>query len=331
MNMDKALKLLNLTSDYTEEDLKREYRRLILEYHPDKHSDEDRNIYEEKTKLLNQAKEILVKNLKDRQSNSVECKSYFEDMVDLWGNMTKEKYDEIYEREIEKLCRLKKKYKEELCDEMDYILDINVNDNLLWKYRDRFLEVMNDFFLCIDDQPSTISLEINYQMYKKKYYELLVFYLYDNFNTSKILDFVNSKLKVNEKDNLKSLRTKMIMYMNEILNKELDEFRTLEEYDEIKPILLGLRNGFVDLCLWGYIDIEKAKIDFKNKIVLELNNYKKRKQMVDDLINYYRYPSKLVIDLYNNILNEDKFNLIYNSNIDMKTKVRVKIKKYFNK
>ena len=124
MNLVEALKLLNLDKNYTEEDLKREYRRLVLEYHPDKHDDEDKEVYEEKTKLLNQAKEVLSKNLKYRNFGDTKKEtfdSYWEDIMDTWSNMDKEKYDDFCERELEELSRLKKEYKEELCDEFEYL------------------------------------------------------------------------------------------------------------------------------------------------------------------------------------------------------------------
>lgn len=334
MNLDEALRLLYLNRNYTEEDLKRQYRKLVLEYHPDKHDDKDKIVYEEKTKLLNQAKEVLYKNLKDGNSGNKKSEindSYWKDIINTWSNMDKEKYADFCEREMEELSRLKKEYKEELCDELDYIYDIDSKDNVFFKWKETFLEVIYDFYHCIDDQPNTLSLKINYQVYKKKYYELLYFYLHDHFSISKILDFVNGMLKIDDTDCLRSLRNKMIRYMNVILNKELDEFKSLDVYKEIESLLLGARNGFADLCLWGYIDIEKAKVDFKNKIVLELIKYEKRKKLIDDLIKYYGYPNKLIIELYNNILNEDKFNSLYNDRVDTKTKVKVRIKSLFSK
>ena len=176
-----------------------------------------------------------------------------------------------------------------------------------------------------------MSLKINYQVYKKKYYELLICYLYDHFRTSKILDFVNCKLKIDDTDGLRSLRNKMIRYMNVLLNMELDEFRMIDEYKDIESLLLKIRNGVIDLCLFGYIDIEKAKIDFKNKIILEFIKYRKRKQLIGNLIKYYGYPNKLVIELSNNILNEDKFNSMYYGGVDTKTRIRAKIKNIFSK
>lgn len=323
MNIDEALRLLNLNRNYTENDLKREYRKLIIKYHPDKHErDMDKSFYEERTKLLNEAKDILSKNLKDRGREDIND-SY-------WDNMTKEKYDDIYERELEKLDRLKKQYKEEIRNELDYIYDIDSKDKLFMKWKDRFLEVIYDFYHCIDNQPNLISLKINYDVYLLKYFELKCWYLYDHWNNSKIIDFAGN-LDIDKNDGIKNVRNKMITTIRSILDKEMEEFKNIDNYFEIESLLLGYRNGFIDICLYGYDKIEKVKSEFKNRIVLEINKYNQRKEIIDNLTKYYGYPTKLVVDLHHNILDEDKFNTLYNEKVDFKTKVKAKVKNIFSK
>jgi len=324
MNIDEALKILNLNRNYTEDGLKREYRKLVTKYHPDKHSDKDKRFYEEKTKLLNEAKDILSKNLKDRNINKQETNFYD------WSNMTKEKYDDIYERELEELDRLKKQYKDEVRNELDYIYDVDSRDKLFMKWKDRFLEVIYDFFLCIDNQPNSISLKINYAVYKEKYFELICWYLYDHWNNSKIIDFAGN-LGIDKNDGIKSVRNKMIISIGKILNNELDEFKKLDDYIDIEPLLYSIRDGYVCVCLYGYLNIDKTKNEFKNKIVIEINKYNQIKEIISNLTKYYGYPTKLVSDLHNNILDEEKFNTLYNDKIDFKTKVKVRVKNIFSK
>ena len=122
----------------------------------------------------------------------------------------------------------------------------------------------------------------------------------------------------------------MIISIGKILNNELDEFKKLDDYIDIEPLLYSIRDGFAYICLYGYLDIEKTKMEFKNKIVLEINKYKQRKEIIDNLTRYYGYPTKLVVDLYNNILDEDKFKTLYNDKVDFKTKVKVKVKNMLN-
>ena len=324
MNIGEALKILNLNRNYSKEDLKREYRKLVMRYHPDKHSDKDKRFYEEKTKLLNEAKDILSKNLKDRNINKQENNVYD------WSNMTKEKYDDIYERDMEELEKLKKQYKEEIRIELDYIDDIDSRDKLFMKWKDRFLEVIYDFFLCIDNQPNSISLKLNYAVFKEEYFKLKCWYLYDHWNNSKILDFAGN-LGIDKNDGIKIVRNMMLVSIGKILNNELDEFKKLDDYIDIEPLLYRLRDAFGYLCLYGLADVYSVKKEFKNRIVLEIKKYNQRKEIIDNLTKYYGYPTKLVVDLYNNILYEDKFNTLYNDKVDFKTKVKVRVKNMFSK
>ena len=320
MNIDEALNLLNLDRNYTKEDLKREYRKLIMKYHPDKHDNGDKTYYEEKTKLLNEARNILNKNLDNK-----------EDIFDSnWNNMTKEKYDDIYEKEIEKLNKLKELYKEEIRNELDYVYDIDSRDKLFMEWKERFLEVIYDFYNCIDRQPNWISLQLNYEVYKKEYFELKCWYLYDCWSKTKIIDFAGN-LGIDKNDNFRSVRNKMRDVVRTILDIEMEEFKYIDNYSEIKSLLIEIRNAYVDVCIYGYDTIDNIKNKFKNKIVVEINKYNKRKEIVDSLTKYYGYPNKLIVELYNNILNEDIFNSLYNDKIDLKTKVKVRVKNMFSK
>lgn len=324
MNTDEALRLLNLNRNYTEDDLKREYRKLVIKYHPDKNGDKDKTFYEEKTKLLNEAKDILTKNLKDRSVGQQNNNDNY------WSNMTKEKYDYIYEREMKELDRLKKLYKEELRNELSYIYDVDFRDKLFMKWKDRFLDTIYDFYNCMDKQPNSISLKLNYAVYKEEYFKLICWYLYDHWNNSKIIDFAGN-LDIDKNDGIKNVRNKMISTIRSILDIEMEEFKNIDNYSDIESLLLGYRNGFIDICLYGYDKIEKVKSEFKNRIVLEINKYKQRKEIIDNLTKYYGYPTKLVVELYNNILDEDKFNTLYNEKVDFKTKVKAKAKNIFSK
>jgi hypothetical protein len=96
-------------------------------------------------------------------------------------------------------------------------------------------------------------------------------------------------------------------------------------------LLLGIRDGFVFGCLFGYITIDRAKKGIKNKIVLEINNYNKRKAIVDNLIKYYGVPTKLVVELYNSLLDEDNFYSLYNGKIDLETRIKIRVKNMFSK
>lgn len=237
----------------------------------------------------------------------------------------------MYEKEFNLLRKLKKQYKEEMEYEIEYIYKIDSRDKIFSKYKEDFLKIIFDFYNYIDSQPSTISIKINYKLYKKDFFKVLCDYLNKNYDSSNIAYFVNSSLDVEESDNLKMVRTKMIITINEILLNAMKKFKTYDSYKEIEPLLLGIRDGFTDLILWGYLDIETAKKDFEDKILTELIKYNKRKQLILELNIYYGNITPLVIELHNNILKEEKFNNIYNEHISTGKRIKMKLKKILSK
>lgn len=316
MSIEEALKILGLKSNYTEEELKKSYRRLIVKYHPDKFektNQKEKTYAETKTKQINEARDVLEKNSKPQNTSS------------------KDFYDAMYKKEFELLRKLKQQYKKELEDELDYIYKIDSRDKVFAEVKLRLIEIIKGFYNDIDNQPSTISIKINYEIYKKERFKQLYYYLYKNWEKSKIMEFVNGQFNIEQTDNLKLVRTKMTITINEILITVINEFKSYYSYKEIEPLLIGLKDGFTTLVLWGYLDIETAKKDFRDKIVTEILSYNKRKQMIKELEIYYGYPTPLIIDLYNNILNEEKFNNLYNKNINTSQKIKIKLKKIFSK
>lgn len=71
MNKDKYLKILGLSGNPNEKQIKKTYRKLAVEYHPDNHINEGlekQKYYEEKMKEINEAYEYLTKNTFDNFS-----------------------------------------------------------------------------------------------------------------------------------------------------------------------------------------------------------------------------------------------------------------------
>lgn len=65
MDLKEALNIMGLTYNSTMEDLKKSYKKLIFKFHPDKNPDSKRKFAEEKTKKLNEARDIIIKYLNE--------------------------------------------------------------------------------------------------------------------------------------------------------------------------------------------------------------------------------------------------------------------------
>ena len=60
-DIDDARKILDLQKTASIEDVKNNYRRLLLEFHPDRHNNSpDKKIFEEKSKEINNAYKIIM-------------------------------------------------------------------------------------------------------------------------------------------------------------------------------------------------------------------------------------------------------------------------------
>lgn len=213
---------------------------------------------------------------------------------------------------------------QEINEELNYISSIDDNDKVFAIFKQRFKNLIICFYNLIQNS-STTNLNSYYQNYKNKYEELLTYYCYEAWNHSKILSFLRSHSNKNI-NNLKNARTKMKETINNILEQELATYKTLIfDYNSLKPLINGLREGFSDLCLWGYMDIKTTKLEFKKRLIIEIAEYRKRIELVDSLKKIENGITPEIKELYNNIYDKEKFYQTYDK-ISFTKKAKVKIK-----
>ncbi|MDP8259911.1 MAG: J domain-containing protein [Candidatus Gygaella obscura] len=58
--IDESRKLLGLKEEATFTEIKQVYRQLVLKYHPDRCSEQQKNSYQEKIKQINHARDIIM-------------------------------------------------------------------------------------------------------------------------------------------------------------------------------------------------------------------------------------------------------------------------------
>ena len=324
MNLNEALKIFNLNKNYTEEELKKAYRKLIIKYHPDKHSENKKEYAEQQTKIINEAKDILEKNLKNKNSFSNQT-----------NNDTQTKYNPYYQNETnnQEYLEILKKFRNELKIELETIDKINLSnpyDKIFQKNKPYFLSILNEFSYKIIITKSTYSIKRDYQNFKIEYNNALINY-YLEFN--KVTGINTHIYNVQYYDTLNDVRNLMYDSISDILKLELACFIDDPVFEEILPLLNSIMKKYILTCLYGYAKIEDIKITFNNDIINELKKYRKRKQLLNDLEankSFIITNLKTILDLKENILSEEKFYKTY-SEINIFTKIKSKTKNLFKR
>lgn len=98
MDFNKAIKILGLSSNFTEDELKKTYRSLITKYHPDKYeskTEKERKEAVEMTKEINMAKEFLERYIKENKTNSNSSKINEKELFNIVLNHMKNELSSI--------------------------------------------------------------------------------------------------------------------------------------------------------------------------------------------------------------------------------------------
>lgn len=307
MNLSKALQILGLTKDFTEEELKKQYRKLMSKYHPDRFdtkSEEIKKQAEEKAKEINAAREYLTKYLKDNPAQAAfnNTYNYKSQKTNSYSTIDIEKQKEGLKSEIKRmkneLYEVAKKSKDELlkntsCDIIYFISKL-----------ERFLE--------------DISTLNTYNVLKKTYYSKIYLLLIKFQNEYCKKYNITIKNRVLERYSLKILYAQLeqirkeqkVFTVEEILDEELAKYVCYPGYTDIKELIDVIKYKLIYKNS-NVRDSNETIIDEFNKRVLnEFNEYYKRLKTLNEFtaLNLTN-PAlvSLVLELKQNIGNPEKF------------------------
>ena len=268
MNLEKALSILGLSRTYTEEDLKRTYRKLIAKYHPDLYeskSENEKKFAEEKTKDINTAKELLEKRLKDKTSTNF--RSTTRSNYKTSSNAANQRYQTY--TYMSELRKRKMELRKEIVDILDEINNIADNNDELLKHIKNQLQTSLGLFKNIIDIVNSVS-ELS-DMQSKIYTKII------NILNNYAKDYCkkhNITVDINTLEN-KSLK-KLQEQLEELRKKKEEETRNIKILEDvslnfdISKFKLALMCQYTpDFCPNEYKEIKRRVTTFEYNSVVD--------------------------------------------------------------
>ena len=274
MDFQKALRILGLNSNFTEEELKKAHRELANKYHPDRNKSPEA---EAKMKDINEARDYLLKHIKSNNRNNQT--NYNPYNYNRYG--TRDDIEEYIAKKYQELKKivdfnfnkyklsgyiyfviLKIKYK---LDEFESVTNITNNKELidnafkaaLRKIKDHFREIKDKFYQENNINETDVKEPINYDCTLTEFYEQLL----------KIKDKYEKERIIQKK-----------------LEEETLKYQTYSGYDKLEILIKQcIKNLLIEIRNNGYIYTQQD-IDNMHQSILEcFETYYSIKQKIDEL------------------------------------------------
>lgn len=305
MDFNKAIRILALTSNFTEEELRKAYRRLISKYHPDKYvskSEKERKEAEEKAKEINTAKEFLENYKKENNRNSKQNSNTYKpnDAVEVLLRKEQFKITLNYMKEelasiisFVKLVNDLKIIKETINDISYLIKTVENQMNLIYTLEAVRIQERTYF-----NRLSSI-LEKFEKEYCKKYNITL---------TNKKLARYSLKKLYEELEQLKKEQNGYSI--EELLDNELNKYVYYSGYTVIKKLIQNIIEDFISSYSNTKEEKEKIINRFNKKVLQEFKEYYKRLEVLNEFKQMNLKGAnfkKLLTSLEDNIANPKLF------------------------
>lgn len=259
MTIIEALKLLNLSFDFKEEDLREAYRNAMKENHPDYHGSSGE--YNERAKKINEARDVLKETLKKRNDHQKNVNG-IEDARLYYSNLLRSYFLK------NKIMRSNKYFSSVIDLHQKYKLNIDKCNS-----EDELKKMFDSF---------KAELKLEYQKIVNKY--KMDYCIYD-FNYSFDFDCPIFDFKAQLDDCLRKynefLKNKDLL----VINETVDKCKFYSGHDQLKEKVESIRQRAVSELNGGFYDLDLIVKKINNSIDHIFKIYYENQKKYNDLLS----------------------------------------------